>query len=91
MDLNGLDEVGDDSVGGQRTQVSDRCGCAGVRWSASTPLRGSGRRGSADDGSAAYSPELNPAERVYEEVRRWVEGRTYVSIEAKIEAASASL
>ena len=22
-----------------------------------------------------YSPELNPAERVFEEVRRWVEGR----------------
>ena len=24
-----------------------------------------------------YSPELNPAERVFEEVRRWVEGRIY--------------
>lgn len=23
-----------------------------------------------------YSPELNPAERVLEEIRRWVEGRT---------------
>jgi transposase len=30
-----------------------------------------------------YSPELNPAERVFEEVRRWVEGRRYESIEAK--------
>jgi transposase len=30
-----------------------------------------------------YSPELNPAERVLEEVRRWVEGRRYESIEAK--------
>ena len=26
----------------------------------------------------AYSPELNPAERVFEEVRRWVEARVYV-------------
>ena len=28
-----------------------------------------------------YSPELNPAERVFEEVRRWVEGRVYESLE----------
>ena len=33
----------------------------------------------------AYSPELNPAERVFEEVRRWVEGRVYGSIEEKVE------
>ena len=31
----------------------------------------------------SYSPELNPMERVFEEVRRWVEGRRYESIEAK--------
>jgi transposase len=30
-----------------------------------------------------YPPEFNPAERVFEEVRRWVEGRRYESIEAK--------
>lgn len=30
-----------------------------------------------------YSPELNPAERVFEEVRRRVEGRVYESVEAK--------
>lgn len=30
-----------------------------------------------------YSPELNPAERVFEEVRRWVEGEVYQSLEAK--------
>jgi transposase len=30
-----------------------------------------------------YSPERNPAERVFEEVRRWVEGRRYERIEAK--------
>ena len=30
-----------------------------------------------------YSPELNPAERVFAEVRRWVEGRRYERIEAK--------
>ena len=30
-----------------------------------------------------YSPERNPAERVFAEVRRWVEGRRYERIEAK--------
>jgi hypothetical protein len=30
-----------------------------------------------------YFSELNPAERVFEEVRRWVEGRRYERIEAK--------
>ncbi len=30
-----------------------------------------------------YSPELNPAERIFEEVRRRVEGRVYDSIENK--------
>ena len=38
-----------------------------------------------------YSPELNPAERVFQEVRRWVEGRTYGSIEEKMEAVDAYL
>ncbi len=31
----------------------------------------------------SYSPELNPAERIFEEVRRRVEGRVYDSIKAK--------
>jgi len=31
----------------------------------------------------SYSPELNPAEGVFAEVRRWVEGRRYERIEAK--------
>ncbi len=31
----------------------------------------------------AYSPELNPAERVFEEVRRHVEGAVYPSLQAK--------
>ena len=34
----------------------------------------------------AYSPELNPAERVFEETRRWVEGRVYGSLEEKTAA-----
>ena len=39
----------------------------------------------------AYSPELNPVERVFEEVRRWVEGKVYGSIEEKMEAVEAYL
>jgi len=31
----------------------------------------------------AYSPELNPAERVFEEVRRHTEGEVYPSLQAK--------
>ena len=31
----------------------------------------------------AYSPELNPAERVFQEVRRRVEGQVYASVAAK--------
>jgi MoxR-like ATPase len=30
-----------------------------------------------------YAPEVIPVERMLEEVRRWVEGRRYESIEAK--------
>ena len=30
-----------------------------------------------------YSPELNPAERIFEEVRRQVEGQVYPSLKAK--------
>ena len=32
-----------------------------------------------------------PAERVFEEVRRWVEGRVYGSIEEKMEAVNSYL
>ena len=38
-----------------------------------------------------YSPELSPAERLFEEVRRHVEGRLYASIEDKRQTAEAYL
>jgi hypothetical protein len=38
-----------------------------------------------------YSPELNPAERVLEEIRRRVEGRVYASLDAKQAAVEAYL
>ena len=39
----------------------------------------------------AHSPELNPAERVFEEARRWVEGKFYGNIEEKVEAVNSYL
>ena len=42
-------------------------------------------------GLPPYSPELNPAERVFEEVRRWVEGRVYPTIEDKVKAVEGFL
>jgi len=36
-------------------------------------------------GLPPYSPELNPAERVFEELRRWIEGKVYRSIDDKVE------
>ena len=39
----------------------------------------------------SYSPELNPAERVFEEVRRHVEGRIYESLHDKREEAESDL
>ncbi len=38
-----------------------------------------------------YSPEVNPVERVFEEVRRWVEGKVWGNIEAKQAAVEAVL
>ena len=42
-------------------------------------------------GLPPYSPELNPAERVFEEVRRWIEGKVYPSLEDKVAAVEAYL
>jgi hypothetical protein len=38
-----------------------------------------------------YSPELNPAERVFEEVRRHTEGRVYATLADKVAAVNAFL
>ena len=39
----------------------------------------------------AYAPELNPVERLFEELRRAVEGRVYASLETKVAAIEAEL
>ncbi len=57
----------------------------GVVWDGASSHRGKlmGQVGFARILLPAYSPELNPAERVFEEVRRQVEGRVYPSLRAK--------
>jgi transposase len=42
-------------------------------------------------GLPPYSPELNPAERLFEEVRRHVEGRVYATLSDKVAAVTALL
>ena len=42
-------------------------------------------------GLPAYSPELNPAERLFEEIRRHVEGRVYATLDAKVADVQACL
>jgi hypothetical protein len=37
----------------------------------------------------AYAPELNPAERLFEELRRVVEGKVYDTLDAKVAAVQA--
>jgi hypothetical protein len=39
----------------------------------------------------SYSPELNPAERIFEEIRRRVQGQVYVSVADKQAVADAYL
>ena len=39
-------------------------------------------------GLPPYRPELNPAERKIEEVRRWTEGKVYPSLEDKVAAVA---
>jgi DDE superfamily endonuclease len=42
-------------------------------------------------GLPPYSPELNPAERLFEEIRRRVEGRVYATLDAKVAEVQAFL
>jgi len=42
-------------------------------------------------GLPAYSPELNPAERLFEEIRRRFEGRVYATLDAKAAEVQAFL
>ena len=58
---------------------------AAVVWDGAGPHRGKELRGLPTGRIflPPYSPELNPAERVFQEVRRRVEGKRYADLDAK--------
>jgi len=60
----------------------------GVVWDGAPSHRGKlmGQVGFTRISLPAYSPELNPAERIFEEVRRHIEGEVYSSLAAKRKA-----
>ena len=67
-------------------------GAAAIVWDGAGPHRGEKRRRlpAARVGLPPYAPEPNPAERVFEEVRRRVEGRVYATL-ADTQAAAEAL
>lgn len=71
----------------QQTEV------AALVWDGAPSHRGELVRGVGMSliGLPPYSPELNPAERVFEEVRRWIEGKVYPSLDDKVAAVEAFL
>ena len=79
----GLDEAG--AGGGDSSGAQGVEGGRGVVWdhAAFHKAKVVGEVGLRRIYQPPYSPERNPAERVFEEVRRWVEGRRYERIEAK--------
>ncbi len=60
----------------------------GVGWDGAPSHRGKlmGQLGFRLTSLPAYSPGLNPAERVFEEVRRHIEGEVYPSLRTKRDA-----
>jgi len=70
-------------MGGSRKPIQQ--GCRGVVWdhAALHKAKVVGEVGLRRIYQPPYSPERNPTERVFEEVRRWVEGRRYERIKAK--------
>ncbi len=76
-------------IGRMRTEqlqpVLAAWGLDGIVWDGAPSHRGKGLRDLPTRRVLLppYSPELNPAERVFEEIRRRVEGRVYESLQAK--------
>ena len=69
----------------QLVPIFERWPMDGVVWDGAPSHRGKlmGEVGFERVTLPAYSPELNPAERVFEEVRRHIEGEVYPSLSAK--------
>jgi transposase len=72
-------------LGEAGVEHGDSLGAQGVVWDHAAFDKGKavGEVGLQRAYQPPYAPELHPAERVLEEVRRWVEGHRYERIEAK--------
>ena len=68
-------------------------GAEAVAWDGARGHRGASVRqvGMALVPQPPYAPEVQPAERVFEELRRVVEGKVYPSLEAKVAAVEREL
>ena len=88
-----IDSMKAEMVGAAVNGLKQNTEVAAVVWDGAPSHRGELVRGVGLPLIALppYSPELNPAERVFEEVRRWTEGKVYPSLEDKVAAVSAYL
>lgn len=88
-----IDSMRSDDIAGAVMELKDKTDMKALVWDGARGHRGEKVRnvGLSTIIQPAYSPELNPVERVFEEVRRWVEGKAYRSIEEKMEAVETYL
>jgi|TARA_Y100000310_G_scaffold97242_1_gene94914 hypothetical protein len=83
-----IDSMKAEMVGAAVNGLKQQTEVGAVVWDGASSHRGELVRGVGLPliGLPPYSPELNPAERVFEEVRRWIEGIVYRSIDDKVKA-----
>ena len=88
-----IDSMRSEDIAGALDDLKRRTDIEALVWDGARGHRGEAVRnmGLSTIIQPAYSPELNPVERVFEEVRRWVEGKVYGSIEEKMDAVEAYL
>jgi hypothetical protein len=88
-----IDSMKAEMVGAAVNGLKQQTDVAAMVWDGARSHRGEFVRGLGLPliGLPPYSPELNPAERVFEEVRRWIEGKVYSSLENKVAAVEAFL
>ena len=88
-----IDSMRSEDIAGAVDDLKLRTDIKALVWDGARGHRGEAVRkvGLSTIIQPAYSPVLNPVERLFEEVRRWVEGRIYGSVEEKMEAVEAYL
>ncbi len=83
-----IDSMKAEMVGAAVNGLKQQTEVAAVVWDGAASHRGELVRGVGLPliGLPPYSPELNPAERVFQEVRRAIEGKVYATLEDKVMA-----